>query len=395
MRVTSSWPRYSLEIQERVANVLASGKVNYWTGDLCTEFEDKFANFVGVDHAIAVANGTLALEFSLRALGIKPGDEVIVTPRSFFASAAAVVTVGAVPVFADVDKTSQNISAQTVEPVISEKTKAIIVVHLAGLPAELDGLIDLADRHGIYILEDCAQAHGAKYKGRSVGSFGHISSWSFCQDKIMSTGGEGGMVTTNDDYFHSFVWSYKDHGKSLTKTTVKQNKGSRFRWLHDSFGTNGRMLELQAAIGIMQLAEMEQATRTRFENMSRLRQILSSSSALFVPPIPEYIVHGCYKCYVFVDLSQLKKGFSRDTIIDEIISRGIPVFSGSCPEIYREKAFEDLLTIRGGEFPVAEGLGETSLMFQVDPTLSLDDMSVMGETVLEVLGYATDNQDRW
>ena len=172
--------------------------MNYWTGQEGREFEREFASFAGTEFAIAVGNGTLALDLALRGFGIGPGDEVIVTPRTFLASATAVINAGAIPVFADVDPDTQNITPDTVAAVITQKTKAVVCVHLAGWPCDMDGMMALAEKRGLFIIEDCAQAHGATYKGRPVGGLGHVGCWSFCQDKIMSTGGEGGMVTCND-----------------------------------------------------------------------------------------------------------------------------------------------------------------------------------------------------
>ncbi|NTW73026.1 MAG: DegT/DnrJ/EryC1/StrS family aminotransferase, partial [Eubacteriaceae bacterium] len=242
------WPSFTQEEADAVSRVLLSNKVNYWTGQECREFEKEFASWTGSAYAIALANGTLALEVALKALGICHGDEVVVTPRTFIASASCIVAMGAVPVFADVDRNTQNISADTITKVLTPKTKAVICVHLAGMPCDMDPIMDMAKQYGLYVIEDCAQAHGAKYKGRPVGSIGHIGAWSFCQDKIMTTGGEGGMVTTNDRALWSSMWEYKDHGKSWN-AVYEQEHPQGFRWLHESFGSNYRMLEMQAAIG--------------------------------------------------------------------------------------------------------------------------------------------------
>ena len=193
-----SWPCFTHDEAKAVADVLLSNRVNYWTGNEGREFEREFAEAVGCTHAVAVANGTVALELALKVLGVGNGDEVIVTPRTFMASASAIVNAGAKPVFADVDRESQNITADSIRPVLTERTRAIICVHLAGWPCDMDPIMDLAAERGLWVIEDCAQAHGARYKGRSVGSLGHVAAWSFCQDKIMTTGGEGGMLTTND-----------------------------------------------------------------------------------------------------------------------------------------------------------------------------------------------------
>jgi dTDP-4-amino-4,6-dideoxygalactose transaminase len=227
----SPWPRFSAKEAEAVASVLLSNRVNYWTGNEGKSFEQEYAAWAGVAHAIALANGTVALDAALAALGIGSGDEVVVTPRSFLASVSCVVNAGGVPVFADVDRDSQNITAQSIQRVLSPKTRAIICVHLAGWPCEMDAIMELAAERGLVVIEDCAQAHGARYRGRSVGSFGHVGAWSFCQDKIMTTGGEGGMVTTNDRELWSKMWSLKDHGKSWEAVYERQHPPG-FRWLH-------------------------------------------------------------------------------------------------------------------------------------------------------------------
>ncbi|WP_338317480.1 DegT/DnrJ/EryC1/StrS aminotransferase family protein, partial [Bradyrhizobium ottawaense] len=255
----SPWPSYTQEEIEAVSSVLASNKVNYWTGDLCREFEAEFAKFVGTRHAVALANGTLALDVALKALGVGPGDEVVVAPRTYIASVSSAVIAGAIPVFADIDRDTQNISAETISRVLTDRTKAIIPVHLAGMPCDMDPIMRLASERGLVVIEDCAQAHGATYKGRSVGSIGHVGAWSFCQDKIITTGGEGGMVTTNDQGLWSAMWSYKDHGKSW-KCVYEDRHPPGPRLLHTSFGTNWRMLEMQGAIGLIQLKRMPEWT---------------------------------------------------------------------------------------------------------------------------------------
>lgn len=365
----SAWPSYTWEEAEAVQRILLSNKVNYWTGDEGRQFESEFARFADSEYAIAVANGTTALDLALKGLNIGDGDEVIVTPRTFLASASSIVTGGAVPVFADVESDSQNISAETVEPLITPRTRAIIAVHLAGWPCDMDALLALARRYGVWIIEDCAQAHGASYKGRSVGSIGDVGCWSFCQDKIMSTGGEGGMVTTQDRQLWKRMWAYKDHGKSWDAVYEKEHPPG-FRWLHESFGTNWRMTEMQAALGRIQLTRMPQWKEARQENAQRIWQAARECTGLRVPSLPIDIEHAAYKCYVFVEQEKLKSGWNRDRIINEIIACGVPCFSGSCSEVYLEKAFDDTPWRPVKALPVAKKLGETSLMFLVHPTLT-------------------------
>jgi len=345
----SPWPSFTQEEADAVSRVLLSNKVNYWTGQECREFEKEFAAWSQTRYAVALANGTLALDVALKALNIGAGDEVIVTPRTFIASISCVVNAGAKPVFADVDLNSGNISAATIAKVLSPRTKAIICVHLAGWPCEMDAIMALAAQYNLKVIEDCAQAHGGSYQGRPLGSIGHVGAWSFCQDKIMTTGGEGGMVTTNDETLWRAMWSYKDHGKSYAAVYEREHAPG-FRWLHESFGTNWRMLETD---------------------------------------VPTYAQHAHYKCYVYVRPEQLKEGWSRDRIVAEINALGVPCFQGSCSEVYLEKAFEGTGFAPSERLPVARELGETSLMFLVHPTLTQAEVDKTCAAIAQVLGQAS------
>lgn len=384
----SPWPSYTQEEADAVSQVLLSNRVNYWTGKECREFEREFAEFAGTNHAIAVANGTVALDLALKALGIGAGDEVIVTSRTFLASVTCIVNAGAWPVFADVDADSQGISAETVASLINDNTKAVIAVHLAGWPCDMDGLNDLACRHGLSVIEDCAQAHGATYKGKPVGSLGHVAAWSFCQDKIMTTGGEGGMVTTNDRELWSRMWSYKDHGKSWDAVYEREHLPG-FRWLHESFGTNWRMTEMQAAIGRIQLRRMPDWAERRRANCEAIWQAARECKGLRVPDVPEHIGHAGYKCYVFVEPTTLKPGWDRNRVMSEIVSAGVPCFSGSCSEVYFEKAIQDAGMTPAERLPVARELGDTSLMFLVHPTLTAEEIRLTCDVLARVMKEAT------
>lgn len=383
------WPHFTPEEAEAVRQVLLSNKVNYWTGKECRLFEQEFATWTGCTHAVALANGTVALDLALHALGISAGDEVVVTPRTFMASVSCVVNAGAVPVFADVDLNSQNMTADTIRAVVTPRTKAIICVHLAGWPCDMDSIMSLAKKHGLFVIEDCAQAHGAKYKGQSVGTIGHIGAWSFCQDKIMTTGGEGGMVTTNDNGLWSKMWSYKDHGKSWDAIYNATDHPSGFRWLHERFGTNWRMLEMQAAIGRLQLEKMVDWHAQRSRNLSTICNECRALPGLRVPDMPRDITHAAYKCYIFVRPEQLKSQWNRDKIMAAITKQGVPCFSGSCPEVYLEKAFDGTGWRPQQRLPNAKELGETSLMFLVHPGLTEDDLHRTIKTIKVVMNQAT------
>ena len=363
------WPSFTQEEADAVSHVLLSNKVNYWTGQECRAFDKEFAAFSGTKHAVALTNGTVALDVALKALNIGIGDDVIVTSRTFLASASSIVTAGATPIFADVELDSQNISRRTIEAVLTPNTKAIICVHLAGWMCDMDPIMQLADEKSLYVIEDCAQAHGAKYKGKPAGSIGHIAAWSFCQDKIMTTGGEGGMVSTNDENLWKKMWSYKDHGKSYDSVYNKQHPPG-FRWLHDSFGTNWRMMEMQAVIGRIQLTYMADWTKKRIENANKILKTFDNSIYFTVNRPTDDYLHAQYKCYVQVNINALPSDWSRDRIMQFINAEGVPCYSGSCSEVYLEHAFDDTAWRPKERLKNAQQLGETSLMFLVHPTLS-------------------------
>ena len=384
----SSWPSFTEKEAEAVKNVVLSNKVNYWTGSECREFEKEFAAYTDCKHAVALANGTVALDLALHALEVVQGDEVIVTPRTFLASVSSVANAGAIPVFADVNLNSQNIEAETIETVITEKTKAIVVVHLAGMPAEMDAIMALAAKHGIKVIEDCAQAHGAKYKGKSVGSIGDIGAWSFCQDKIMTTGGEGGMVTTNDEQLWKKMWSFKDHGKSWDAVYNREHPPG-FRWLHESFGTNWRMTEMQATIGRIQLEYMPEWHKRRVHNAAQIDAVLVNHPLARVVQIPEIMVHAEYKHYFFINEKLLNDGWTRDRIVEHINSKNVPCFQGSCSEVYLEKAFDGTNWRPKESLTNAKQLGETSIMLLVHPTLTDAEIGKTCHVLDEALKCAT------
>lgn len=388
----SPWPSFSHEEANAVRDVILSNKVNYWTGQICRLFEQEFAKWCGVEYAVALANGTLALDVALKALGIGPGDEVVVTPRTFIASVSCVINAGAIPIFADVDRDSGNVSATTIAAVLTSRTKAVICVHLAGWPCDMDPIMALAKAHGFKVIEDCAQAHGASYKGRRVGSIGHVGAWSFCQDKIMTTGGEGGMVTTNDRQLWDSMWSWKDHGKTW-ESVYERDHPPGFRWLHDRFGTNWRMMEVQGVIGRIQLGRMPEWTTRRNRNADRIAAVCARYPILRVPEFNEALsTHAMYRFYAYVNTDLLADAWSRDRIVEEINALGVPCYQGSCSEVYLERAF-----VRAGlqpevRLPVARELGETSLMFLVHPTLTDSEVektcSVLADVLTRAAGLA-------
>ena len=395
----SSWPSFTTEEVTAVSKVLSSNKVNYWTGDQCRKFEKEFAEYFDSKYSVSLSNGTVAIDIALQALGVKEGDEVIVTSRTFIASVSSIVNAGGIPIFADVCTNSQNFRSSEISNLITPKTKAILCVHLAGWPCEMDNIMRIAKKNNLFVIEDCAQAHGAKYKGKSVGSIGHIGCWSFCQDKIMTTGGEGGMVTTNSKKLWEKMWAYKDHGKSYNAVYIKKHPFG-FRWLHESFGTNWRMTEIQATIGRIQLQKMSQWTRKRNQNQNLIWKTCKTLDLIRTPKFNEKSweyynegnVHAAYKCYVFINKSKLKSGWSRDKIIKEINNLGVPCFSGSCSEVYREKAFYKSNLRPKKRLKSAKDLGETSLCFLIHPTITKKEINLTCKAIIDVAKKATLNQ---
>ena len=397
----SKWPFFDKNQIKSAKNVLSSGNVNFWTGSECKSFEDEFAKYFGVRYAISLANGTLALELALKALGLGNNDEVIVSSRSFFASASCIVNIGAQPVFCDVDLNSGNISPNSIVNNITKNTKAIICVHLAGWPCDMSEIINIAKKHNLFVIEDCAQSHGGLYKGKPLGSFGDVSCWSFCQDKIITTAGEGGMIATNSKKIMLKIFSLKDHGKNFLKITNKSTN-NRFRWLHDAFGTNARMTEVQAAIGRLQLRKLNKWVLLRNRNSNILKKELSEVNALFIPNFrcasctseckkkktnEKLCLHANYKFYAYVRKSHLKRGWSRNRIIDELNTKHTPCFQGSCSEIYREKAFSKICKQK--RLTNARAMSENSIMFLVHPTLKISEMKKMSKIIKDTFKIAS------
>tara|TARA_Y100000992_G_scaffold67599_2_gene41977 strand:- start:4082 stop:5254 length:1173 start_codon:yes stop_codon:yes gene_type:complete len=387
----NSWPKFSKAEAEKAKQILLSGKVNYWTGNEGKAFEQEFSKFTGTKYSIAVSNGSVALDLALRSLKIKKGDEVIVTPRSFIASASCVSNIGANPIFADVDPISGNLTSSTISKKITKKTKAVICVHLGGFPCEMDEIMKLAKRNNISVIEDCSQAHGAYYKGKSVGSIGDIGTWSFCQDKIITTGGEGGMVTTNNKKLWQIMWSYKDHGKNHHSVFKKSHRPG-FRWLHDSFGTNFRMTEIQASIGRSQLRKLKAWNRLRNRNARIIHKVAKKfPSILDVPDVSVENIHAFYRVYINVKKEGLKEGWNRDKLIEEMNKNGVQAFSGSCSEIYLEKSFKNSPFFPKKRLSNAKKIGETSICFLAHPTLTISEMNLTSRKLFEIFSKAKKN----
>lgn len=377
------WPSYAADEIDAVTEVLRSGRVNQWTGDRVVAFERAYDAYLGTGRSIALANGSLALELALLAFGIGPGDEVIVTPRSFVASASCVRLVGATPVFADVDPDSGNLTSETVAAVLTPRTRAIIPVHLAGWPVDMPEMMALARAHDLRVIEDCAQAHGAFVAGKPVGAFGDAAAFSFCQDKIITTGGEGGLVSFQNDAAYHWAWSYKDHGKNREKMTA--TGGSGFRFIHDMVGTNWRMLEMSAVIGLAQLAKLPDWREARAANAAIWMRHLGRVDGLRMPICSQRDVNAFYKLYAYVDGPAARANKVRDAVLAHPDAGKLRIFSGSCPELYREGAMIDLGV---APLPVAHDLGLRSLLFEVHPTLDHDELEARAERVAALIANA-------
>ena len=385
--IRDKWPIFEQDEIDSAVKVLQSGRVNYWTGEEGRSFEREFAEACGCAHAIALANGTVALELALRVLGISAGDEVITTSRTFLASASCAVMVGAKPVLADVDRASGNITAEAIEPLLTPRTRAIIAVHLAGWPCEMDSIMQLAKKNGLAVIEDCAQAHGATYHGKPIGSIGDIGAFSFCQDKIMTTAGEGGMLTTQDPDIWSKAWSLKDHGKSFDAVYNRRHPEG-FRWLHESFGTNWRLSEVQSAVGRVQLRKARGWVEQRRKIASRYNCSFAQLPGLRVEVPALELQHSYYRYYVYVRPERLRAEWNRDRILRALNAEGVPTYSGTCSEIYLEKAFPRKWRPKA-RLTVAQELGETTIMLPVFHTLDECQISGVCSAVEKVMMCAT------
>lgn len=385
-----TWPVFEEDEIQAAVRVLRSGRVNYWTGPEVGEFEAEFARYVGARYAVAVANGTVALELALHALGIGAGDDVIVPARTFIGTATAVVACGARPVMADVDRDSGNLTAATVADALTPATRAVIPVHLGGWPCDMDAIMQLARDRDLLVLEDCAQAHGARWAGRHVGTLGQVGAFSFCQDKIMTTAGEGGMVVTDDEELWRRAWAHKDHGRSAELSEQAESVGGyEFKYVQGSFGTNLRMTAVQAAVGRVQIGKLDAWVAARRANAALLDSELPGTPGLRLVTPSEDATHSYYRYYAYVVPEALAPGWTRARILEEVNGRGVHCLQGACPEIYLQPAFQDAGLAPGSRLPVAREIGETSLMLLVDHLQEPDAIMGAARAMREVMIEAT------
>ena len=362
-----TWPHFSNSEIQKVSQILESGKINYWTGKEGRLFESEYAKFCKVNYGIAVSNGTVAIEMALKAIGIKKNDEVIVPSCTYVATASAVLSLGGNPVFADIDLNTLNVTVDSIKKCITKKTKAVIVVHLGGCPCEMRPIISLVKKKNLKLIEDCSQAHGAKYENKPVGSFGDLSTWSFCQDKIISTAGEGGMITTNNKKYRDFVWSLKDHGKSEI-SLKKQQKKIGFKWIHDNEGSNYRLTEIQSAVGRIQLKNINKTNNNRKKFAKRLSYVLSKyKKNIRVPFFDNSIHHAWYRFYVFIEINNKVSKNYRDRLLKFLNANQIQCITGSCAEVYREKVFRKNNLSPKKRHKNAMRISDSSLAFIIHP----------------------------
>lgn len=384
----ASWPQFEPDEIEAAMQTLTSGKVNYWTGELGKRFEQAYATHVGKAFGIALSNGTVALELALRAFGIGEGDEVIVASRSYVASASCVLMVGATPIFADIEIDSGNISANTIMHLISTKTRAIIPVHVGGWPCDMQGIMNLANQNGLIVIEDCAQAHGAIAQGKPVGGWGQAAIFSFCQDKIISTGGEGGMLLLDDETSYKQAWAYKDIGRSYDAVYHQQHPEG-FRWLTQSAGSNFRMTEFQAAIGLLQLAKLPKWVEQRNNNAANIISLLNNFDFLEVPTLKKELgnYNAFYRVYARVKLDIKINGLTgitlRNFLVNKLVASGVPCFFGSCSEIYREKVFAEIAPYK--RLRNASIFSDNAFCFLVHHTITNDQMDIMLNSIEQVM----------
>jgi dTDP-4-amino-4,6-dideoxygalactose transaminase len=383
--ISKNWPYYSNQEIQKVTKVLKSGKVNYWTGNYCKKFEKLYAKKFNLNYCITVANGTVALEAVLKTLNLKKNDEVLVPSKSYQSSASAIVTSGAKPIFCDIDFNSQNLQINDLIKKISSKTRAIICVHIGGWPCEMNKITKIAREKKIVLIEDCSQAHGARINKKFVGSFGDMAIWSFCNDKIISTGGEGGMIAVKKKEIWKKIWAYKEIGKNFDKVNKNlKNKFSGFKWVHDSFGTNLRMTEMQAVLGIYQLKKLKRtiSKRNYFNNL--IWKSLKNHKAAIIPKVPKNIILSPYRCNIKLNFEMIKKKYNLKKIIKLLNSKEQICNEGSCSEMYLENSFKTLNLSPRKRLKNAAKLGTISLAFFINPFMSNKDMNKKIKKIIRV-----------
>jgi len=347
----AGWPQFDEKAIQAVETVLRSGKVNYWTGPHGMEFERKFAEWQGSHYAISASNGTAALHIALSALGIGPGDEVIVPSYTFIASSFSIVQAGAIPRFADVNIDDHCISIESAEKLVNKRTKAIMPVHLYGNVCDMDPILDFAKEHNLFVIEDNAEAFGGMYKGKKTGTLGHMAACSFCQNKTFTTGGEGGMVTTDDEELAWLARSFRDHGYDVKQRLSLLELEQKLPYIHNTVGWNYRMTEMQSAIG---LAELERMDTWNMPRRRRNAQIIIDSikdlpAVLHTPIDTEQRRNGWYVMAFSLDIENMSCDIAK--FVAACGAEGAPCWKVFWPQCHTEKAFREHNAFGKSGFP--------------------------------------------
>ena len=365
--IRKDWPNFSKSLVSKVGKIIKSGTINYTIGPYGKIFENQFSKFIGTKYSVAVCNGTAALEVAIKSLKLPKKSKILVPARSFFSSASCIVNTGHIPIFLDVDRQTQNISVNEIEKKMTKDTRVIICVHLAGLPCDMYKIKKIAKKKNLKIIEDCSQAHGASINKKYVGSFGDLSTWSFCNDKIISTLGEGGMISTNNKKIYEFCKSHINHGTSTQNT--KQSYG--FNYNKDYFGTNLRITEIQSLAGSEQLKNLKKIQKKREKMAKDYFNLISQYKEYFESYYPEkQIKSAWYRFYFFLKTNIKNSQKIRIRIIKNLRINGLKSFTGSCPEIYLEKSFKKLKNFKQKRLKNCKSLGEKSIALDLNHTLS-------------------------
>ena len=375
------WPVYGEPEIELIADILRSGATHFVRSPVSADFEARFAAWNGSRHGICCNSGTSAIHMALAAVGVGPGDEVIVPPRTFIGTVSPVLYQNAVPIFADITPDTHNIDPAAVRAAITERTKAIIPVHLAGIPCDMDAIMRIAEEHNLVVVEDCAQAHGAKYKGRKVGTFGHVNAFSMQDSKILNTTGDGGMVTTDNAAYAAFCREFRNHGFLSTRPTGDLNV-----YVHPRLGYNYRMTEIQAAVGLKALDRLDAYLATRRANAACLSASIRGIDGLMPMSEPEECSSAFYRYYCTLAPDRFRVG--RDQFVKALVAEGIEANRGTCAELYMQEFFRTKAAHSWDEriypgtvdytkvvCPVARRVGQETFGLELAPPATTADMA--------------------
>ncbi|MFC1715992.1 DegT/DnrJ/EryC1/StrS family aminotransferase [Candidatus Poribacteria bacterium] len=399
------WPQFDEKAIKAVEEVLRSGKVNYWTGPKGMEFERKYAEWQGSKYAISVANGTAALHVALTALGIGPGDEVIVPSYTFIASSFSIVQAGAIPRFADVNLDDHCISVESAEKLVNERTRAIMPVHLYGNVCDMDKIMAFARKHDLYVIEDNAEAFGGVYKGRKTGTIGHMAACSFCQNKTFTTGGEGGMVTTDDEELAWQARSFRDHGYDVKERLNLLELEQKLPYIHNMVGWNYRMTEMQSVIGLAELQRIDDWNMPRRKRNARIIMdaIKDLPQVKYMPVDTEERQNGWYVCAFSLDIENMTCDV--DQFVAATGAEGAPCWRVFWPQCHTETAFQKYNSFGRSGFPfkskeytnpesvdysnveIPNAMWHQSHTFTcfAYPTFSAEDCEQIGEALVKVI----------